>query len=280
MEAIGERLSGTGAGGDTLTLGGERVDLSGAPAARPEAAGQPDWAADILPGTHAAAFQRWLPALLVLDGGARALDPNGGGSLAESSRAVSGRDLLTGSSFLLSSAERGEDGGAGAAAAAAAAAAAGVWTAWGTVRATRFEGTEGDLSLEGDVLTGIAGVDWEREGDLAGVALSHSAGAGDFTAEQAADGTPPVAGEVETTLTAVHPYVRFKPRRGRGRLGRAGLRAWRDGAGGALGVGRLPCGDRRDHDHGGRGRAGRGPVAGGGRRLRACADGRCADGVG
>ena len=75
-------------------------------------------------------------------------------------------------------------------------------TAWGRVAGTQFDGREGDLTLDGDVLTGTVGVDsaWDRW--LAGVAVSHSLGGGSFTG----DGD----GDLDSsTLTSIHPYLRY-----------------------------------------------------------------------
>ena len=79
-------------------------------------------------------------------------------------------------------------------------------TAWGRFAGTTFDGRDGDLSLDGDVFTGTVGVDgaWERW--LAGVAVAHSRGDGAFTMP----GTEERGrGELENTLTSLHPYLRY-----------------------------------------------------------------------
>ena len=70
------------------------------------------------------------------------------------------------------------------------------------------EGAEGDLSLEGDVTTATVGFDYERARWLVGVALSRSAGDGSYKAGGACD--TGCAGEVESTLTGVYPYARYR----------------------------------------------------------------------
>ena len=81
-------------------------------------------------------------------------------------------------------------------------------TAWGRVAGTTFDGQDGPLSLNGDVLTGTVGVDGEWDRLLAGLAVAHSRGDGSYT-----DATPAMGargrGELETTLTSVHPYLRY-----------------------------------------------------------------------
>ena len=54
-------------------------------------------------------------------------------------------------------------------------------TAWGRVAGTTFDGREGKVSLDGDVLTGTVGVDGEWDRLLAGLAVAHSRGDGSYT---------------------------------------------------------------------------------------------------
>ena len=103
------------------------------------------------------------------------------------------RDLLIGSSFLLSAG--GEDG----------AGAPRRLTGWGRAAATRFDGVSDGVSVDGEVATFLVGADaaWNRW--LAGVSVAHSVGAGAFRG--GADGS---AGKLDSTLTAVHPYLRYR----------------------------------------------------------------------
>ena len=77
----------------------------------------------------------------------------------------------------------------------------GTWAAWGDVAATRFEGDAGGLALNGDVVTGTAGLDRKWRAVLVGLALSRSSGEGGY-------GTG--AGTIASTLTSVHPYVQVR----------------------------------------------------------------------
>ena len=97
------------------------------------------------------------------------------------------RNLLLGSSFRLALGANGD-------------APPGHLTAWGRFAGTRFNGRDGALSLDGDVLTGTVGVDGEWDRLLAGVAVSHSRG--DGTGERG-------QGRLEQTLTTLHPYLRL-----------------------------------------------------------------------
>ena len=109
------------------------------------------------------------------------------GSEVFRSRQVTGREFLTGSSFALT---RGtaEDG---------------YGAVWGRGAVSRFDGREGDLTLDGEVASAIFGADWTRDGVTAGLALAHSRGEGGYRS-QAGDG------EVESTLTGVYPWGRYE----------------------------------------------------------------------
>ena len=103
------------------------------------------------------------------------------------------RDILMNSSFFYS--QEAEDGaGSGPRR----------LTAWGETAASRFSGAEDELRLDGEVSTAVMGVDAEWGRWLAGVALSHSAGAGAY-AQSGAGG-----GEIESTLTSVNPYAHYR----------------------------------------------------------------------
>ena len=115
--------------------------------------------------------------------------------VASGSRGLSGRELLLGSSFRLS---LGKDGngaeGTGTR-----------WAAWGEAATSRFAGGADGLALDGDATTVALGADatWERW--LAGAAISLSEGTGGFRDH---DGRG--AGELESALTSVHPYLRYQ----------------------------------------------------------------------
>ena len=66
-------------------------------------------------------------------------------------------------------------------------------TAWGRVAGTTFQGTEQTLALDGDVLTGIVGLDAAQGRWLGGVAVAHSQGTGTYTMPLA-DGSSLTAG--------------------------------------------------------------------------------------
>ncbi len=99
------------------------------------------------------------------------------------------RELLTGSSFALTSRADGIGGG--------------VASLWGRAAVSRFDGREGTLSLDGEVVSALLGADWTRERSTLGLMVSHARGEGGY---RGADG----AGEVEAALTGVYPYGRYR----------------------------------------------------------------------
>ena len=189
VDAVAGRLSGPSAG-TQVTLGGQRIGLSGT-------GGEADAAAaalDTLAGARQAreAGDAWAGSGAWPDarGGSWRGAAEGGGTAA---RSMTGRELLLGTAFHLAS-----DGDAGGPA----------WAAWGRVTAGGFDAKapsdNGTVRMDGEVTTGILGADaaWDRW--LAGVALSVSEGEGTFDQPGVDRGT------LESRLTAVHPYVRVE----------------------------------------------------------------------
>ena len=82
------------------------------------------------------------------------------------------------------------------------AAPAGHWSLWGRGALTRFAGMDSGVNVDGDVLTGLLGLDYARGRWLTGVGLSWSDGAGSYRAVAG-------GGELDSTLLSVHPYLRY-----------------------------------------------------------------------
>ena len=171
MDMIGARLTRVSPGSSHLTLGGQTINLSAARRSL-SANGGSD-----LPGADGHA--RW-------PGG----HPSGRGEFRPSGRELSAGDFLLGSSFSLS-ATANEDGSGPR------------WTAWGRGATTRFDGDDGSLSVNGRVSTGTLGTDYESGRLLAGLAVAHSRGGGDFDARH------DKRGEMTAWLTSVYPYLRY-----------------------------------------------------------------------
>ena len=108
------------------------------------------------------------------------------GKRSAGARAVTPRDLLTGTSFALTAETSG--GGFG--------------SVWGRGAVSRFDGREGSLSLEGDVTSAMLGADLMRDAGTVGVMLMHSRGAGSYR------GTG--EGKVSSTVTGLYPYGRYR----------------------------------------------------------------------
>ena len=99
------------------------------------------------------------------------------------SRALTGRDFLTGTSFALTGGTA--QGGFGA--------------VWGHGAVSRFDGREGNLTLDGEVASAMLGADWTRGRGTVGMMLAHSRGEGAY----------PGDGEVTSALTGLYPYGRY-----------------------------------------------------------------------
>ena len=123
-----------------------------------------------------------------------------GDARANLSRGLTGREMLTGSSFALTAGTAGED----------------MVSLWGRGAVTHFDGHEGDLTLDGEVVTGMLGADWTW-GPVsgpgrwtAGLIVSHSDAEGGYSdgSESGARSPAGSGGRVEATLTGVFPWAR------------------------------------------------------------------------
>ena len=166
VDAVGERLTGDGA--SHVTIAGQ--SLGAAPDG--DALGHAE------ANARAEAMARWL---------------QGEDAEEAPSLAVTGRELLLGSAFSLSSG--GEPG-------------APRWSAWGRFATSSFDGEEDGVTLSGDVTSGFLGADVASGRWLGGIALGLSEGDGPFTLTGERESTRN-KGTVESTLTAIYPYVRF-----------------------------------------------------------------------
>ena len=102
------------------------------------------------------------------------------------SRALTGRDILTGTSFALTEGSKQ----------------AGFASLWGRGAVSRFDGREGELTLEGEVTSAMLGADFTRELGTVGLMLALSRGEGSYRGQG--------EGTVESTLTGVYPYGRYE----------------------------------------------------------------------
>ena len=76
-------------------------------------------------------------------------------------------------------------------------------TYWGRGALTEFDGRDGDITLDGEVLTGILASDYEDERLLAGLALGYSDGDGSYR-------TSGTEGSFDASLVSIYPYARLE----------------------------------------------------------------------
>ena len=188
MEAVGARIEGRTPASAQLTLGGRQVLMD---AKWPAGEGSLPASWTKAGGISSTAIP---PSSVGIDFGGPLTQGRGAGLGREGNdspaQEVSMSEFLLASSFHMASAG-GEDKDA-----------SGRWSMWGRGARSSFSGRDGDLTLDGDVTTGLVGADYESARLLAGVALALSAGSGTYTATAA-------RGELESTLTSVHPYLRY-----------------------------------------------------------------------
>ena len=124
-------------------------------------------------------------------------DPFGDRHGAVGARSMTSRDLLLGTSFALT----GQEDASG-----------GTLAFWGRVAQNRFDGSEDDFALDGEVTTGLLGMDYARGRWLVGLALAESAGKGGYSKEAAED-VEAVTGKLESKLTAALPWAAWQASR-------------------------------------------------------------------
>ncbi len=194
IDAVTARFEAAPQAGSAVNIAGQALGAGGSPEAQAAC------------GTWRAAHRERHGLRTLADDGNRAGFGAGTGGLGErcrsGTRALTGRDLLTGSSFSVT-------GGS---------AETGFGTVWGSGAVTRFDGREGGLTLDGDVASALLGADFRRDRATMGLALAHSRGDGSYRGAG--------SGEVESTLTGLYPYGRYEASE---RLSLWGIAGWGSG---------------------------------------------------
>ena len=184
IEAVEGRMRAAPAPGVEIALAGERIGLGPLFGSGTEADSTQDavmkaaWAEEAEVLRDALWFDDWLTGEI------------GSGKTQRRSRAVTPRDLLTGSAFMLTAETAGKD----------------MVSLWGRGAVTRFDGRQDELTLDGEVVTGMLGTDWTRGRWIAGLIAAHSAAEGGYSA--APDTESGTGGKVEATLTGIFPWAR------------------------------------------------------------------------
>ena len=124
--------------------------------------------------------------------------------LTQGGWSVDRRQFLSGSSFDLSLSALGSETDGEAIETARVRETPGHWSLWGRGALIRFAGQDTGVSLDGDVLTGLLGLDYSRGRWLAGLGLAYNDGDGAYRAPDS--GT---AGKLDSTLVSVHPYLHY-----------------------------------------------------------------------
>ena len=184
IEAVEGRMRAAPAPGVEIALAGERIGLGPLFGSATEADSTKDavmkaaWEKEAEVLRDALWFDDWLT------------DEIGSGKAQRRSRAVTPRDLLTGSAFTLTAETAGK----------------GMVSLWGRGAVTRFDGRQDELTLDGEVVTGMLGTDWTRGRWTAGLIAAHSAAEGGYSV--APDTESGTGGKVEATLTGIFPWAR------------------------------------------------------------------------
>ena len=183
LDAVEERIRAAPQAGVQVTVAGQRI---GAAAAASE-----EEAREAEAQARLEDFSTWLRGEACRD------DPGTGGDCPArtGSRAVTPRDLLTGTSFALTTGAEGIGGG--------------LVSLWGRGALTRFDGREEELSLSGEVTGAMLGADWTRDpgsgsgagGWTLGLMLSRARGEGSYWGAD--------SGKVSSTVTGLYPYGRY-----------------------------------------------------------------------
>ena len=198
VDAISGRFEGSAGGGSHVTVGGQRLILDGDGGFGPGGAAGETSESEAAERDGLAALAERIGS--GADRGAWTSWEESEAGDGDGTRSMTGRELLLGSSFHL--ALGGDGDGAGAAETR--------WTAWGRAAASRFDGEAEGLSVDGEVTTFTLGADavWARW--LAGVTVSLSEGEGGFRDRPETGRENRGTGELESTLTSVHPYLRYE----------------------------------------------------------------------
>ncbi len=176
MDAISDRLRNRTRRSGYFTLDGRQVSLGGR------------GAADGMPGADMSMTDRGFQG--------RGLSVSDAGSPSHGLRRTSLADLLSRSSFLISSGGDADSTGG-----------EGRWTAWGRGVTTNFKHDSRELWLKGGALTSVIGIDWQQGRMLAGLVMAHNLVSGEYDMPTAEESVR--RDDLDNHLASMHPYVHY-----------------------------------------------------------------------
>ncbi len=176
MDALSDRLRNRTRRSGYFTLDGRQVSLGGR------------GAADGMPGADMSMTDRGFQG--------RGLSVSDAGSPSHGLRRTSLADLLSRSSFLISSGGDADSTGR-----------EGRWTAWGRGVTTNFKHDSPDLWLKGGAITSLIGIDWQRNRMLAGLVMAHNLVMGEYDMPTAEESVR--RDDLDNHLASMHPYVHY-----------------------------------------------------------------------
>ena len=192
VDAVQERVQGPPGAGVQVMLAGERIGSDSGPGGEDPGSrtgtGDKDAEAARKRALEEAEAKQELAALSAWLGGETGAEDGERVGNRQGYRPVEARELLTGSSFQLTTEADGSGGG--------------IVSLWGRGAWSSFEGRESELSLSGQVASALIGADWTKEIWTAGLMLSHARGEGTFQGAS--------SGNVESTVTGLYPYGRYR----------------------------------------------------------------------
>ena len=192
LDAVEARLPAPRQAGAEVSLGGQALpSWRGGDAAANDNASAESFPAEAEDRAALASMTAWLAQAGTDGRGTPGLGAYGDDAgLEPQSHALTQRDLIVGTSFALTggSAEGG-----------------GFASLWGRASIAGFDGREGSLTVDGEVTTGLIGVDWASDNWTAGLALGHSTGTGGWRKGGECDLN--CGGGIEATLSGLYPYA-------------------------------------------------------------------------
>ena len=188
LDAVETRMQALRTPGAEVGLGGHRIDLTAAfgadsPRSLVQAGDEAGDTADPEDDRRGIVGERNLAEWLRIAG-----DEDERRRLQSQGVSMTERQLLLGSTFSLAGGEPRT----------------GHYALWGRGSVSRFDGKDGEVTLDGEVASAMLGADWSRGAVTAGLIVGHSLGEGGYRA-----GSGSGSGAISSTLTGIYPWGRY-----------------------------------------------------------------------